>query len=34
VDEGLLALTSPAHNENVGFYGTSSFDVDRELAAR
>jgi len=21
------------HNENVGFYGTFSFDVDRELAA-
>jgi len=33
VDEELLALISPAHNENVGFYGTFSFDVDRELAA-
>jgi hypothetical protein len=32
VDEELLALISPAHNENVGFYGTFSFDVDRELA--
>ena len=33
VDEDLLALISPAHNENVGFYGTFSFYVDRELAA-
>ena len=33
VDEELLALISPSHNENVGFYGTFSFDVDRELAA-
>jgi len=33
VDDDLLALISPAHNENVGFYGTFSFDVDRELAA-
>jgi hypothetical protein len=33
VDEKLLALISPAHNENVGFYQTFSFDVDRELAA-
>lgn len=32
VDEELLALISPAHSENVGFYGTFSFDVDRELA--
>jgi TnpA family transposase len=32
VDEQLLALISPAHNENVGFYGTFSFDIDRELA--
>jgi hypothetical protein len=32
VDEELLTLISPAHNENVGFYGTFSFDVDRELA--
>jgi TnpA family transposase len=33
VDEELLSLISPAHNENVSFYGTFSFDVDRELAA-
>jgi hypothetical protein len=33
VDEELLALISPGHNENVGFYGAFSFDVDRELAA-
>lgn len=33
VDDEVLALVSPAHNENVGFYGTFSFEVDRELAA-
>lgn len=33
VDEDLLGLISPAHNENVGFCGTFSFAVDRELAA-
>jgi hypothetical protein len=27
-----LALISPAHHENVGFYRTFSFDVDLELA--
>jgi hypothetical protein len=33
VDEEILALISPAHNENVGFYGTFSFDVHSEPAA-
>lgn len=33
VDDEVLALVSPAHNENISFYGTFSFEVDRELAA-
>jgi TnpA family transposase len=32
VDHELLAHISPGHNENIGFYGTFSFEVDRELA--
>lgn len=32
VDDDVLAHVSPAHNENVGLYGTSSFEVERELA--
>jgi TnpA family transposase len=32
VDDEVLARVSPAHNENVGFYGTFSFEVERELA--
>jgi TnpA family transposase len=32
VDDEVLAHVSPAHNENVGFYGTFSFEVERELA--
>ena len=33
VDEELLALISPAHNENVGFYRAFSFDVVPKPAA-
>lgn len=32
VDDEVLAHVSPAHNENVDFYGTFSFEVERELA--
>jgi len=32
IDNQVLALISPAHNENIDFYGTFSFEVDQELA--
>lgn len=32
IDDAVLAHVSPAHNENIGFYGTFSIEVDRELA--
>ncbi len=32
VDDEVLAHGSPAHNENIGFYGTFSFEVASELA--
>jgi len=32
VDDQLLVHISPGHNENIGFYGTFSFEVDTELA--
>lgn len=32
VDDSVLAHISPAHSENVNFFGTISVDVDRELA--
>ena len=32
IDDALLAHISPAHNENIAFYGTFSIEVDRELA--
>ncbi len=28
----MLAHVSPTHNENIGFYGTFSFEVASELA--
>jgi TnpA family transposase len=32
IDDEVLAHVSPAHNENIGFYGTFSFEVASELA--
>lgn len=32
IDDELVAHVSPGHNENIGFYGTFSFEVDAELA--
>jgi len=32
VDDEVLAHVSPAHNENVGFYGTFPIEVEKELA--
>jgi TnpA family transposase len=32
IDDDVLAHVSPAHNENIGFYGTFSFEVATELA--
>ncbi|MFD9825535.1 hypothetical protein [Streptomyces violascens] len=32
VDDGLLAHTSPAHSENVNFFGTITVEIDTELA--
>lgn len=32
VEEEVMAHVSPAHTENIGFYGTFSFEVDAELA--
>ena len=32
VDDEVLAHVSPAHNENVGFYGTFLIEVEKELA--
>ncbi len=32
IDDDVLAHISPAHNENIGFYGTFTFEVDQELA--
>jgi len=32
IDDALLAHISPAHNENIAFYGTFSIEVDRELS--
>lgn len=32
IDDAVLAHVSPAHNENIAFYGTFSIEVDRELA--
>jgi len=32
IDDEVLAHVSPAHNENIGFYGTFSFEVATELA--
>ncbi len=32
IDDDVLAHISPAHNENIGFYGTFTFEIDEELA--
>ncbi len=32
IDDEVLAHVSPAPNENIGFYGTFSFEVASELA--
>jgi len=32
IDDDVLAHISPAHNENIGFYGTFTFEVAQELA--
>jgi TnpA family transposase len=32
IDDEVLGHISPAHNENIGFYGTFSFEVASELA--
>ncbi|PZS08865.1 MAG: hypothetical protein DLM55_07880 [Acidimicrobiales bacterium] len=32
IDDELLAHISPAHSENVNFYGTIAVEVDTELA--
>ncbi len=32
IDDAILAHISPAHNENIAFYGTFAIEVDQELA--
>jgi hypothetical protein len=32
IDDAVLAHISPAHNENIAFYGAFPIEVDRELA--
>ena len=32
VEDELLALISPAHSENVNFFGTIAVDIEHELA--
>lgn len=32
LDDQMLAHISPGHNENIGFYGTFSFEVGTELS--